>query len=50
MIQIRQERHADHAAREALLDRAYGPSRFGKTSARLREGRLPAEGLSCVPS
>ena len=48
MIQIRQERHADHAAREALLDRAYGPSRFGKTSARLREGRLPAEGLSFV--
>jgi predicted N-acetyltransferase YhbS len=48
MITIRQERLADDAAREALLDRAYGPSRFTKTSERLREGRLAAQGLSLV--
>ncbi|NWG26661.1 MAG: N-acetyltransferase [Pseudorhodoplanes sp.] len=48
MITIRQERLADDAAREALLDRSYGPSRFAKTSQRLREDRLPAGGLSFV--
>src|SRR5882757_10434997 len=41
MVAIRQERPADVAAREALLDVAYGPVRFTKTSERLREGRLP---------
>ena len=45
---IRQEKIADFDAREALLDRAYGPSRFTKTSQRLREERLPASGLSFV--
>jgi predicted N-acetyltransferase YhbS len=45
---IRQERHADHDAREVLLDRAYGPERFTKCSQRLREDRLPAGGLSFV--
>lgn len=48
MITIRTERFPDFAARETLLDRAYGPARFTKTSARLREGRLPADGLSFV--
>ena len=48
MIAIRQEKHADHDAREALLDRAYGPDRFTKCSQRLREDRLPAGGLSFV--
>lgn len=48
MIAIRNERLSDFDAREALLDRAYGPARFAKTSARLREDRLPAEGLSFV--
>lgn len=48
MIAIRKERHADHDAREALLDRAYGDVRFTKCSQRLREDRLPAEGLSFV--
>ena len=48
MISIRPERLADDAAREALLDRAYGPSRFTKTSERLRAGRRPAAGLSLV--
>jgi len=48
MITIRTERPADVAAREALLDVSYGPSRFTKTSERLRKRRLPAEGLSFV--
>jgi predicted N-acetyltransferase YhbS len=41
MVAIRHERPADVASREALLDVAYGPVRFTKTSERLREGRLP---------
>jgi predicted N-acetyltransferase YhbS len=48
MITIRNERRCDAAAREALLDVAYGPERCGKPSQRLREGRLPADGLSLV--
>jgi predicted N-acetyltransferase YhbS len=48
MVTIRHERPADVAEREALLDVAYGPVRFTKTSERLREGRLPANGLSLV--
>lgn len=48
MIAIRQERKTDAAARELLLDRAYGPARFTKCSARLREDRMPAQGLSFV--
>ena len=48
MIAMRQERKTDAAAREHLLDRAYGPARFTKCSARLREDRLPAQGLSFV--
>jgi predicted N-acetyltransferase YhbS len=43
---IRDEAQADIAAREALLDLAFGATRFAKTSERLREGRLPAAGLS----
>ena len=48
MVTIREERIADVAAREALLDAAYGAARFSKTSERLREGRCPAAGLSLV--
>jgi predicted N-acetyltransferase YhbS len=48
MVTIREERIADLAAREALLDEAYGAARFSKTSERLREGRCPATGLSLV--
>jgi predicted N-acetyltransferase YhbS len=48
MVTIREERIADVAAREALLDEAYGAARFAKTSERLREGRLPAARLSLV--
>lgn len=46
MIQIRNETQTDVGARERLLDACFGPSRFAKTSQRLRAGRLPAEGLS----
>jgi predicted N-acetyltransferase YhbS len=48
MINIREERETDVAAREALLDAAYGACRFTKASERLREGRLAAKGLSLV--
>ena len=45
---IRNERSTDIAARERLLDAAFGPARFAKASARLREDRFAAEGLSFV--
>src|SRR5271155_3872010 len=48
MVAIRHERPSDIAAREALLDQSFGNARFAKTCERLREGRLPAEGLSFV--
>jgi predicted N-acetyltransferase YhbS len=48
MVTIRDEKIVDVAAREALLDEAYGAARFIKTSERLREGRRPAEGLALV--
>src|SRR5258708_20083912 len=48
MITIRNERSTDIAARERLLDAALGPARAAKSSDRLREGRLPAEGLSLI--
>ncbi|MEZ5840460.1 MAG: N-acetyltransferase [Hyphomicrobiales bacterium] len=48
MIRIEDEAPADVGAREALLDRAFGSARFRKTSERIRDGRLPAEGLSLV--
>lgn len=47
-FRLREERLSDLAAREALLDRAFGSARFTKTSERLRAGRLPAEGLALV--
>ncbi|WP_407529487.1 GNAT family N-acetyltransferase [Methylobacterium oryzisoli] len=46
MIQIRDEHVTDIAARERLLDTCFGEARFAKTCERLREGRLPAEGLA----
>jgi predicted N-acetyltransferase YhbS len=48
MITIREETFRDVEAREALLDACFGPARFQKTCERLREGRLPADGLSLV--
>jgi predicted N-acetyltransferase YhbS len=48
MVAIHTERASDVAGRETLLDAAYGPGRFTKTSERLREGRLPAVQLAFV--
>ncbi len=48
MITIRQETARDIVAREALLDQAFGEGRSAKTAQRLRDGRLPADGLSFV--
>jgi predicted N-acetyltransferase YhbS len=48
MINVRNEVLSDIDAREDLLDAAMGEARFRKTSARLREGRLPAHGLSLI--
>jgi predicted N-acetyltransferase YhbS len=48
MTAIRSEHPADVAAREALLDIAYGPVRFTKPSQRLREGREAALALVAV--
>jgi predicted N-acetyltransferase YhbS len=48
MLMIRNERPADVAAREGLLDYVFGAMRRTKTCERLREGRLPAAGLSFV--
>ncbi len=46
MVTIRAENSSDVAAREALLNRAFGVKRFRKTSEKLRSGRLPAVGLA----
>lgn len=46
MITIRDEIAADIPARETLLDLCLGERRTAKSSERLREGRLPAEGLA----
>jgi predicted N-acetyltransferase YhbS len=48
MLRILDETHHDVDQREALLDARFGEQRFAKTCERLREGRLPAEGLSLV--
>ena len=50
MVTIRDELMSDVAAREALLDATFGDARFAKSAERLREDRLPAEGLSFVAS
>ena len=46
MVTIRHELVSDIAPREALLNRAFGKARKRKTSERLREGRIAAEGLA----
>jgi predicted N-acetyltransferase YhbS len=43
---IRAERASDVASRETLLDACFGPNRHARTCQRLRDGRLPAEGLA----
>jgi predicted N-acetyltransferase YhbS len=48
MVTIRAELPVDIAAREALLNNAFGPKRLRKTSEKLRSGRLPAFAFSAV--
>jgi predicted N-acetyltransferase YhbS len=48
MISIRKERPPDVAAREALLDEAFGDRRWRKSSQRLRDGRSPADGFAFI--
>ena len=48
MTTIRHERVSEIDAREAILDQAFGEARYRKSSERLREERLPAEGLSFI--
>ncbi len=43
---IRAERASDVVAREALLDASFGDDRHARTCQRLRDGRVPAEGLA----
>jgi predicted N-acetyltransferase YhbS len=45
-IALHQETAQDFHAREALLDLSFGQERWRKTCERLRENRLPAEGLA----
>ncbi|MGL5115005.1 MAG: GNAT family N-acetyltransferase [Beijerinckiaceae bacterium] len=46
MIRIADETPEMAGEREALLDACFGGDRFAKTCERLRDGRLPARGLS----
>jgi predicted N-acetyltransferase YhbS len=48
MVTIRSEISSDVMAREALLDRGFGTSRFRKTSEKLRKGRVPAFAFTAV--
>jgi len=48
MIAYMNEQTGDVFAREMLLDRAFGPARFRKSSEKIRSGRLPSEGLALV--
>jgi len=43
---IRAEQASDVVAREALLDACFGENRHLRTCQRLRDGRMPAEGLA----
>ena len=48
MIAYTNEQAGDVFARETLLDRAFGPGRFRKSSEKIRSGRLPSEALALV--
>lgn len=48
MITIRHETPDAADCIEHLLDRAFGPGRHRKTAQRLRDGRLPADGLAFI--
>lgn len=47
-ISIRPEQPDDHPALDQLIDRAFGPGRYAKSSERLREGNAPLAGVSMV--
>ncbi len=48
MVTIRAEISSDTGAREALLNRGFGPARFRKTSEKLRIGRVAALAFTAV--
>ncbi len=48
MVTIRAEISSDTGAREALLNRGFGPARFRKTSEKLRKGRVAAFAFTAV--
>lgn len=48
MVTIRAEISSDSGAREALLNRGFGPARFRKTSEKLRNGRVAAFAFTAV--
>ncbi len=48
MVTIRAEISSDIGAREALLNRGFGPTRFRKTSEKLRKGRVAALAFTAV--
>lgn len=48
MITLDFEKLFDIPQRELLLDQCFGPQRHQKTCERLREGRLPSQGLAFV--
>src|SRR5258708_15038541 len=48
MVSIRKERPPDVAACGVMYDQAFGKNRRRKSSQRLRDGRLPADGLAFV--
>jgi predicted N-acetyltransferase YhbS len=48
MFRIDEEAPGQSGAREALLDRVFGPARFARTSERLRQGRLPELALAAA--
>lgn len=48
MITLDTEKLFDVPQRELLLDQCFGPLRHQKTCERLREGRLPSQGLAFV--
>jgi predicted N-acetyltransferase YhbS len=48
MVTIRAEISSDSGPREALLNRGFGPTRFRKTSEKLRKGRVAALAFTAV--
>ena len=47
-IAIRPETPDDHPAIDGIIERAFGPGRYAKSSERLREGNTPLSGVGMV--